>query len=148
MFLSSCLNESWSCGWRGQGTRISLGPFWAQAPHCRQQKKERKEGICPSFVLEDMAMAPTGPTDKGPTHCSEHPGDWVASQWRHHTMPGTDPRIPDYSTTHCLFPLDPASVILEASHSSGILCTWKSIKRTSLLNLLEVLTGLVAQGQN
>lgn len=63
-------------------------------------------------------------------------------------MPGTDPQIPDSSTVHCFFPRDPAPLILEPWHTSGILCPWKSLKTTFLLHFHEVLGALVAQGQN
>ena len=65
-------------------------------------------GFVPHFCWRTWRWPEQAPLTKGSLICSEHPGDWAASRWRHHTMPGSDPQIPDPSTTQCLFQQDPA----------------------------------------
>lgn len=111
-------------------------------------RRGREEGgFVPHLCWRTWRWPQQDPVTKGSLIGSEHAGDWAASQWRYHTMPG-NPQNPDSSASHWLFLQDPASIILEAWHNSGILCTCRSIKTTSLLNFFEVHVGLVVQGQN
>lgn len=52
--------ELWSRWWQNQAL---LSLFWAYAPLIIGIRRKRK-GACSSFVLEETAVAPTGPTDK------------------------------------------------------------------------------------